>query len=101
MKTTGKILLGLAVLGALTIATADGATLYKSCAGCHGVKGEKKALGKSMIIKGWKSNKIVKALQGYKDGTYGGPMKGVMKGQVVKLDNAKMKAIGDFLEAQK
>jgi len=27
-------------------------------------------------------DEIVKALKGYKDGTYGGAMKGVMKGQV-------------------
>ena len=101
MKTTGKILLGLAVLGAITIAAADGAALYKKCAGCHGASGEKKALGRSQVIKGWETKKTVEVLKGYKAGTYGGPMKGVMKGQVLSMDDEQMEAIAKFLEAKK
>ena len=82
MKTIKKVLLGLAVIGSLTVVMADGATLYKKCAGCHGATGEKKALGKSAVIKGWEAKKTVDALNGYKAGTYGGSMKGLMKGQV-------------------
>jgi cytochrome c len=40
---------------------------------------------------------IVAALNGYKDGTYGGPMKGVMKGQVAGLSDADMQAIADMI----
>ena len=101
MKTTGKILLGLAVLGAITIAAADGASLYKKCAGCHGASGEKKALGRSQAIKGWESAKTIEALKGYKTGTYGGAMKGVMKGQVVSMDDKQMEEIAKFLESKK
>jgi len=36
---------------------------------------------------------IVTALKGYKDGTYGGAMKGMMKGQVSKLSDADIDAI--------
>lgn len=79
----------------------DGAALYKSCAGCHGVMGEKKALGKSQIITGWESKKTVEALKGYKDGTYGGAMKGVMKGQVSRLDDEKINALGVYIQSLK
>jgi len=101
MKTIQKVLLGLTVVGSLTLASADGASLYKKCAGCHGVTGEKKALGKSAVIKGWESTKVVTALQGYQAGTYGGAMKGLMKGQVASLDDAKIEAIAKFIESQK
>lgn len=101
MKTIGKVLLGLTVVGSLTLAMADGATLYKKCAGCHGVSGEKKALGRSAVIKGWEANKTVEALNGYKAGTYGGAMKGLMKGQVASLDDTQIKEIAKFLEEQK
>jgi len=101
MKTINKVLVGLAVLGSLTIAAADGASAYKKCAGCHGASGEKKALGKSAVIKGWDAQKTVDALNGYKAGTYGGAMKGLMKGQVASLGDTEIAAIAKFLEAQK
>ena len=101
MKTIQKVLLGLTVIGSLTVAMADGAALYKKCSACHGASGEKKALGKSAVIKGWEAKKTVAALKGYKAGTYGGPMKGLMKGQVASLDDAQIESIAKFLEAQK
>ncbi len=101
MKTIKKVLLGLVVLGSLTAVMADGAALYKKCAGCHGASGEKKALGKSAPIKGWEAKKTVEALNGYKAGTYGGVMKGLMKAQVSSLDKAKIESIAKFIEAQK
>ena len=36
---------------------------------------------------------ILTALKGYKDGTYGGSMKALMKGQVAGLSDADMEAI--------
>ena len=101
MKAINKVLLGLAVAGSLTIVAADGASLYKSCAACHGASGEKKALGKSAVIKGWEATKTVEALNGYKTGTYGGMMKGLMKGQVKALDNAQIEALAKYIEIQK
>ena len=101
MKTINKVLLGLAVVGSLTAVAADGASLYNKCAACHGKSGEKKALGKSQAIKGWDATKTVAALNGYKDGTYGGPMKGLMKGQVKSLDDAQIEALAKYIEAQK
>lgn len=75
----------------------DGATLYKACAACHGVNAEKKALNKSQIIQGWETSKIVAALNGYKDGTYGSTMKGVMKPQVSKLSDAEIEAVAKYI----
>ena len=92
-----KVVLGLA-LGAAVAMSASATSLYKPCAGCHGAKAEKKALGKSAIIAGWASAKTVDALKGYKAGTYGGPMKGVMKGQVARLSDAQMKELGDYIQ---
>jgi len=102
MKTINKVILGLAVVGSLTAAVAsDGANLYKKCTGCHGVNAEKKALGKSAIIKGWETQKTVAALKGYKAGTYGGPMKGLMKGQVASFDDAQIEAVAKYIESKK
>lgn len=80
-----KIVLGTVITAGLLLAANFGA-----CASCHGAKAEKKALGKSAIIASWDEAKIIAALKGYKDGSYGGAMKGVMKGQVVRLSDADM-----------
>ena len=88
-----KVLIaGLILVASASIASADA---YKKCAGCHGAAGEKVALGKSKVISDMSKADIVAALKGYKDGTYGGPMKGLMKGQVASLSDADMQAIGD------
>jgi cytochrome c553 len=100
MNTLQKMVLGIAVLGTTSLLAADGAALYKKCAGCHGVNAEKAALGKSKIIKGWDAEKIVASLQGYKDGTYGGAMKGVMKGQVASMSEADMKALAEYIASK-
>jgi len=64
-----------------------------ACAGCHGADWSKKALGKSKIVKDMTHAEIEKALLGYKKGTYGGPMKGVMKGQVSKYSDEELKEL--------
>jgi cytochrome c553 len=106
MKKDGmisKLAVGLgATLFTLTsLMGADGATLYKKCASCHGLKAEKPALGKSQVIQGWEATKVVNALQGYKEGTYGGAMKGLMKGQVASLNPESMKILGEYIHSLK
>jgi len=64
-----------------------------ACVGCHGQNFEKSAMGKSKIVKDMSKEDIVKALKGYKDGSYGGAMKGLMKGQVASLDDAAIEAL--------
>ena len=68
---------------------------YAKCAGCHGADGEKAALGKSKIIKDMSKEDYVASLKGYQDGTDGGPMKGLMVGQVKGLDDAAIQALAD------
>ncbi len=68
---------------------------YQKCVGCHGANGEKVALGKSKIIKDMTKAEIITAMKGYKEGTYGGPMKGLMKGQATSLSDADIEAIAN------
>ncbi len=83
------------ILGTLIATASLMAANYAACAGCHGKKGEKKALGKSAAIQGWPVEKTVAAMKGYKDGSYGGPMKGVMKGQAVRLSDADIQDLAE------
>jgi cytochrome c len=90
----------LAMMTAVTLSAADGAALFNKCAACHGSKGEKHALGKSKIINTMTPSEIETVLNGYKDGTYGGPMKAVMKGQVAPLSEEEIKAVAAFIGAK-
>ncbi|PID47752.1 MAG: cytochrome C [Proteobacteria bacterium] len=74
-----------------------GKTLYASCISCHGSKAEKKALGKSQIIATWSKDKIVQALEGYKNKSYGGAMKNLMYPQASKLSKEQMEQIAEYI----
>jgi cytochrome c-type protein NapB len=83
----------IATIATLALATAASAAVNaKACASCHGADFSKKALGKSKIVKDLTHAEIATALKGYKAGTYGGPMKGLMKGQVAKYSDADLEA---------
>jgi cytochrome c len=77
------------------LACAAFANPYAKCVACHGANGEKVALGKSKIIKDMTKADITAALKGYKAGTYGGAMKGVMKPQAASLSDADIEAIAN------
>jgi cytochrome c553 len=79
------------------VAVSDGSVIFAKCASCHGQNAEKSALGKSQVIAGWEASKISDALHGYKDGTYGGAMKAIMKGQAGPLSDADIKAVSEFI----
>lgn len=87
------VLATLLSLGFVSVSAEDGAALYKKCAACHGVSGEKAALGKSKIIKDMSAAEIITALKGYKDGSYGAASKAIMKGQVGSLNDAQISAL--------
>jgi len=80
----------------------DASKLYAKCAGCHGNKGEKKALGKSAPIGGMDKEKLKKDIKDYKAGTlnrYGmGPL---MKGQVGNLSDEEIDALADYISKLK
>lgn len=79
-------------IGAFMLTTASGASTAV-CKGCHGQNWEKAAMGKAKVLKNMSKAQIIKALKGYKAGTYGGPMKGLMKAQVKNLSAKDIEAI--------
>ena len=85
-----KVLLLTSILACVAFANP-----YQKCVGCHGANGEKVALGKSKVIKDMTKAEIITAMKGYKDGSYGGPMKGLMKGQAASLSDADIEAIAN------
>ena len=68
-----------------------------ACVACHGKNFEKHAMGKSKIVKDMTHAEIAEALKGYKAGTFGGPMKGVMKGQVARYSDADLEAFAQTI----
>ena len=96
-KTLKSLVIAGAIISSSTLLAADGSTLYKKCAGCHGVAGEKAALGKSKIIANMSDKELNEAINGYKAGTYGGAMKGLMKGQVASLSESDVKSISAYI----
>ena len=88
-KLTTKLIMALSLIGLLAISVSADVNL-KACAGCHGQAWEKKALGKSKVVSDMNATAISVALIGYKDGTYGGAMKGLMKGQVAKYSDTEL-----------
>ena len=71
--------------------------LFKTWASCHGLKGEKEALGKSQVITGWDKDRVIKALNGYKDGSYGGVMKNLMKTHVETKTPEQIEVLADYI----
>ena len=85
-------------LGALLASTGSYAASIAACAGCHGQHFEKAAMGKSKIVKDMSLKDIVKALKGYKAGTYGGAMKQIMVSQVKNLKDSDIEAISMLMK---
>ncbi len=105
MKTTNisSILKGFVLVGTLltTNSAMANADLFKKCAGCHGVHAQKHAMGKSKIIANLGEEGVKKALHGYKDGTYGGAMKGIMRGQVARLSDEDIDSLAKYIATLK
>lgn len=81
-----KLILGVVVLSSVTFAEIN----LNSCKGCHGQNFEKAALGKSKIVADMTKDEVSKSLLGYKNGTYGGAMAGVMKAQVMRYSDEEL-----------
>ena len=82
----------LIAIGAIMLTTVSGASIAV-CKGCHGQQWEKSAMSKAKVVKDMTKAQIIKALQGYKGGTYGGKMKGLMEDQVKALSTADIEKI--------
>ena len=85
-----KVLFGLVlIVGTLMASNLD----LKQCLGCHGQDWSKVALGESKVVSEMSREDIAAALKGYKAGTYGGPFKGLMKGQILRFSDEELDAI--------
>jgi len=89
------VIASIATLALVTAATA--AVNGAACTACHGANWEKAAMGKSKIVADMTHADIAAALKGYKDGSYGGPMKGLMKGQVSRYSNEELEAFAQTI----
>ncbi|MBN2782599.1 MAG: cytochrome C [Campylobacterales bacterium] len=90
-----KITTAIVALGAATLLSA--AVSDAACKGCHGQNWEKHAMGKSKVVAEMTHDEIATTLKGYKAGTYGGPMKGLMKGQVSKYEDTDLEAFAQTI----
>ena len=79
------------------VTTASAAVNAGACVACHGANWEKVAMGKSKVVADMTHAEIAASLIGYKNGTYGGPMKGVMKGQVARYSDADLEAFSQTI----
>jgi len=84
-------------LMANAIVNEEGAKLFKQCTGCHGQRGEKHALGKSVVINHMTKQQIITSIEGYKNGIYGGGMRALMKGQVAHLNRVQVEKIAVYV----
>lgn len=95
-----KKLMLVVLLGISSLIAADGATLYKRCAVCHGVSGDKIPPGSkaTTTVNTLSKERIVEDLKGYKAkklNQYGaGP---IMYGQAAALSDDDMKALADYI----
>jgi len=88
----------IASIATLALVTAASAAVNgKACSACHGADWSKHAMGKSKVVSEMTHADIAAALKGYKAGTYGGPMKGVMKGQVARYSDADLEAFAQTI----
>ena len=79
-----------------------GKEAYAKCAGCHGVDGKTKALGKSPVIAGQSKEDLVSKIKGYKAGTRNeAGMGNLMKGQVASMDDATIDTVATYISTLK
>jgi len=76
-----------------------GKELYVKCVGCHGINGEKHALGKSDIIAGQNSQVTISQLKEYRAGTLNKHgMGALMKGQISGFSDNDIRDISYNIE---
>lgn len=93
-----KLIFLLACSTSLLLAV-DGAEVYKKCSSCHGLKGEKKPLGKDEIINTMSKAKIIKELKELRDETsyFDGKKKRIMQNQAKPLSDEEITAVAQYI----
>ena len=75
-----------------------GKNIYnRHCYACHGLYGEKTALDKSKVLKGWSEERLVLVLNGYKKGVYGSDLKDLMAAQTKDLDEQQIRLVAKYI----
>lgn len=70
------------------------------CHGCHGTNFEVSAFNKSKIVSDMDELEIAEVLKGYKNGTYGGPLKAMMKIQVARYDDKTLEDMAKEIKSK-
>ena len=93
---------GAAALLAGSLFAADGATLYKKCAACHGEKADVKYANKVPALTSISKEDRIKALQGYKDGSNNNfGMGKVMQLHAKNLSDEDMATVSEYIDSLK
>lgn len=101
-NTVKKVLIvfsAVMLLSSFSVAFADGdaASLFKThCLGCHGADGSRVPASGIEPIKGQSDAELLKKLEGYKDGSFGGPRKQVMENVVKRLSDEQLKSLAEY-----
>jgi len=74
-----------------------GARVYKMCADCHGTDGKNIALGRGRAIAGWEPQRTIDGLKMFTDGTYQGPMAGIMKVKIEELSEEEKQQVAIYI----
>ncbi|CAA6812628.1 MAG: Nitrate reductase cytochrome c550-type subunit [uncultured Sulfurovum sp.] len=93
-----KKLIKRVIIGSLLATASSYAVSVAVCAGCHGQNFEKKAMGKSLVVKDMSIKEIIAALKGYKAGTYGDTMKQMMMTQVIDVKDSDLEAMAMLIK---
>ena len=98
-------LTAIAALGC-NLYAADGATIFKKCIACHGLKAEKSYLNKVPVLTQVDPAERLALMKDYKAGKVNGGkgkfnMGPVMKGQMASLSDADMAAVNDYITTLK
>jgi len=76
----------------------DSELIYKKCSGCHGINGEKKALGRSGSIADMSKEELAKVMLGYKKGEVNKyAMGALMKTQMVKISEDEIVSLAGYI----
>jgi len=76
----------------------DAELIYKKCSGCHGINGEKKALGRSGVIADMNQSDLYEVMVGYKNGKVNKyAMGALMKTQMVKISEEEIKSLAQYI----
>lgn len=101
MKIKLAILISL-VSASLLMGTDKGKEVYyQKCVSCHGVNGEKEAIGTSRAINTLTQEEIRSALTGYANGSYGGKYKKLKAGMARTLSKEDIDVLSVYIQTLK